>query len=703
MHKNIFIYISFLLIFCVNINAKTFTDDKYLQIIAQDLEIKDNIVKANGNVVVYSLNYYITANRLIYNKDNSNLELFEDVNIVKNNKTISFSQYAFINIKNNINNFEPFLFLENSSKLWLNAATARQQNDSYELLESTLSSCDCADPAWSIGFSDGDYNSTTQWINTYDTTLYIKQFPIFYTPYFGFPTDKTRRTGLLKATIGYSRQEGLLYAQPIYFAPKLNYDLEYIPQIRNQRGYGHALKYRYADSLFSTLKFETSVFKEKTSYQEKMSLENSKHYGWNFEYKRSKLISDENSQDGLVITSLDMNDVDYINTKYDNDATDYTNKFLESKIKYFYNNNKYYTDIDLRYYNDISKKNNDDVIQNMPTINFHKYSQNILFDKLSYSADVKFSNQTRKVGLNTKTFELHLPVSYNISLFDDYLNLTLSEQINFTNIKYSNSNKNFNNANLATNNHIFSIGTNLIKPYKDYIHSVKFDTVFTYTNTLTEDGDIYNISNEDEDLNIVTIDKGTQNLSLVFNQSMYDIATLKEIVNHQVKQAFVYNHITNSYEKGDLENDLSYFYDYGSISNRLTYNYLLNEIIESSTTLKFKKDKYFLNIYNTFKKDKSTLESKRSIIYDFGINWYKYYTMSYKSEHDLANNVSKKKEYIFNINKKCWEVDFKLIDSIVATSTTDNSTLRQNILYIQFNFKQLFEFGQAYKFKERKE
>ena len=80
----------------------------------------------------------------------------------------------------------------------------------------------------------------------------------------------------------------------------------------------------------------------------------------------------------------------------------------------------------------------------------------------------------------------------------------------------------------------------------------------------------------------------------------------------------------------------------------------------------------------------------------------KFYTVGFKEEYDLLNNISNKKEYFFNIDKKCWEFDIKLTDSLVATNTTDNRVLRQNIVYLQLNLKQLFSLDQVYKFEERK-
>ena len=116
MHKTL------LILFCLItvIFAKNSIKDENIQILAKNLEIKGDVVYATGEVVVYSPNYYITANRLIYDKVKSKLELFEEVNIVQNNEIVSYSQYIFIDVKNDINNFKPMLVLDNTNKIWFN-------------------------------------------------------------------------------------------------------------------------------------------------------------------------------------------------------------------------------------------------------------------------------------------------------------------------------------------------------------------------------------------------------------------------------------------------------------------------------------------------------------------------------------------------------------------------------------------------------
>lgn len=691
----------FTICMAVSMFAKHSIKDENIQILAEKLDVKNDIINASGKVIVYSPEYYITAKRLVYDKLNAKLELFGDVNIVKNNEIVNFSQYIFIDIKNDINSFKPMLTLDNSNQLWFNAENGIQDKDNFDLNNSTLSSCDCEDPTWSIGFSSGDYNTTKQWINTYNTTLYIKDFPVFYTPYFGFPTDNTRRTGLLIPTIGYSQSQGFEYAQPIYYAPQDNYDIEYIPQVRTNRGYGHTLKYRYADSLYSNLKLETAIFSEKKSYQKEKNLTNREHYGWNLEYKRSKLFSTKDDTDGFLLDIVEMNDVDYISTTHNSFSKDETDKFLESQMKYFYNTNKYYGDIEANVYNDISKDNNDDTLQKVPSINLHKYSDSIFNNYLTTSIDINTNRQRRKKGLDADTTELYIPINFHTYLFDEYLNFSFTEEINYSHVRYNNSN--YNDANVGENNHVFSLYTDLVKPYEDVIHAINFNTVFTNSNRFFEKGDLYSSNDKDtSELSPFGVSKTTQGITIGMNQSIYNKLTLKEIINHKLNQSYVYNNSTNSYEKNSLQNDLRYNYDYGYISNRLIYSYLIRGISSSSSTLNFTKDDYSANIYYTYLKDEDTLERDETIKYDLGFSFGKYYKLSYKEEFDLESNNSKKREYVFNIDDRCWAVNFRFIDSLVASdTTTDEGSYRQKILYMEFNLKQLFQINQKYDVAKR--
>ena len=494
--KDIFKYI---LLFSVIINTLSANDSEKLKILAKVIETKDNIITAKGNILVHSPQYYITAQKVIYDKEKSTLELFDNVNIIKDGQTTTFSDYAFLDFSKQIDSFAPILLMDTTNNIWINSKEANKTNNLLTFKNSTLSSCDCYDPAWSINFTSGDFNSSEKWINTYNTTLFIKDIPVLYTPYFGFPTDFTRRTGFLKSTIGYSNIEGLLYAQPFFYASKLNWDMEYIPQFRSNRGKGHQLTYRLKDSSTSSLEIEIGEFTEDTDYFNNSSLRNKKHYGLDLIYNKSKLISDDESQDELLVSLHGLNDIDYINTKYNNEST-IEDKLIESKIEYFYNTNDLYGDINFKYYNDTSKLHNDDTMQELPKIHLHKYLTKTFIKDLLYSADVKFSNKVRTIGLEAQSTNVFFPMTYNVKLFDDYINLTFSEELSLIDIKYGNYLTNYKNGQFLENKHIISLSTDLLKPYKDYIHTTNFKMSLTLPNIIKQDGDLYSINNTDANL-----------------------------------------------------------------------------------------------------------------------------------------------------------------------------------------------------------
>ncbi len=293
----------------VSLHAQT---EKF-QVIANNVNTKENILIATGNVVIFSPTYYITAQKIIYDKDNGTFELFDDVVILKNNNVQTKSNYAFLDVNTDDLYQKPNMFFEQSSSIWINSKDSQKKKDTIFLAESILSSCDCIDPDWSIRVSDADYDTKDKWINAYNTRLYVKDVPVLYTPYLGFSTDTRRRTGLLIPTIGYSSSEGFSYSQPIFIAPAKNYDIELIPQFRAKRGAGMYAYVRYADSMDSILKVSGGYFKEQEDYQVENKLRNKEHYGFNVDYKRYNLFTGKRREhkDGLYVDINYLNDVEY--------------------------------------------------------------------------------------------------------------------------------------------------------------------------------------------------------------------------------------------------------------------------------------------------------------------------------------------------------------------------------------------------------
>ena len=71
--------------FLIQVNAQELNTEK-LQLVAKDVDTKNNIITATGDVVAYSPTYYLSSDKMIYDKDKEILELFDNVLIIKDNK-----------------------------------------------------------------------------------------------------------------------------------------------------------------------------------------------------------------------------------------------------------------------------------------------------------------------------------------------------------------------------------------------------------------------------------------------------------------------------------------------------------------------------------------------------------------------------------------------------------------------------------------
>ena len=669
----------------IQANAEELNMEK-LQLVAKDVDTKNNIITAVGDVVAYSPTYYLSSDKMVYDKDKEILELFDNVLIIKDNKIQTQSNYAFVDMKNDIINQDPVFLMDNTSNIWSNSKEANKDKDVITLENSILSSCDCIDPIWSIRSSSSDYDTEAMWMNTYNPRLYIKNVPVFYLPYFGFPTDTTRRTGLLLPTMGYSSSEGFLYSQPIFIAPADDYDIELIPQIRTQRGYGSYANFRYADSPDSMLNLKTGYFKEFNNYRREEKLENSEHYGLDIDYERKNIFSTKKEhQDGVFTSIRYLNDIEYVilNEKDDNLGTD---KKVESKVNYFYNTPEYYGGVYGKYYIDASKKSNANTLQELPQVQFHSYNKELFLENLIYSIDTKAQNFTRKEGLNAKIYDITVPISYTKNILDDYMYLGVENRTILTQYDYSNSlynNLRYEDGTLIQNRTSFIVGTDLLKPYSDYIHTLNLNASYDIPENLKKDGDLYNITVKEnqplkyDELSVFPTLQEQKTIKLSLNQSIYDKENLKQFINHKMSQSILYNSVDEP-KFQDLDNYIKINHDYGSLSGKVVYNMDDNKVVEGSfdnslsyEDLTFSAGYYYSKKTNNEFNTRDDLESYRlSTSYKLA----KDYSIKYYENYDLQEKTRNRQGIGLNIDDSCWNLDLLLEKEITPRSRYVEST-----------------------------
>ncbi|MGH8078368.1 MAG: LPS assembly protein LptD, partial [Lysobacter sp.] len=104
------------------------------------------------------------------------------------------------------------------------------------LIGSTYSTCDPEQRAWELRARRIDIDTEKGMGVARNATLRIGKVPVLHVPWFAFPIDDRRRTGLLYPSVSMSGRNGFDWKQPIYLNLAPNYDATLTPRLMAERG-----------------------------------------------------------------------------------------------------------------------------------------------------------------------------------------------------------------------------------------------------------------------------------------------------------------------------------------------------------------------------------------------------------------------------------------------------------------------------------
>lgn len=672
MHK---ILVTFLLT-CVT----AFAQVQNVEVVAKNLEKNNDIVNASGDVLIFSELYLITADKAKYNTKTGDIELFGNINILRGSSDVSRSDYVFLNLKNDKGDFSPFFFLNQESGLWVRCDEAIGTPEYYLTKKSVVSSCNVENPDWKIGFSSGQLNKESSFLHLYNSVFYIKDFPVFYLPYFAFPTDKTRRTGLLRPEFGYSKGEGFVFKQPIYIAPYSNFDLELDPQIRTQRGLGIYSTFRFVDSPYSNGYITAGYFTDKDDYTTKENLRNKSHYGYEFYYDRSAIFSplfNSNIEDGFMVDFTYLNDVDYTNLKKEESST--YDRMVTSRLNYFLRHEDNYIGAYAKYFIDTDSSNNHDTLQELPTLQYHKFTSPFLINNVQYSLDLRYHNYYRKEGVTAQQVEFNVPVTFYWALFNDAFRFSVSENIYFTRVNYDNSFFREDYGQYLRNYHTLTLYTDLSKAYESFFHKVYLG--FDYIIPSFDEKKGY-LDRDD----FVPINTQEKHIALKFKQYFYDRDGGKLAI-HTLKQPYYFDDFDSKY--GPIENKIELFLTPSfTASNEVQYSHDKGKLSKSLSTISWGNEKYMASFSHTYDND----EYNNYLSFSVQANIRSTKQLFAAMQYDFEESNMKSWDIGFKQSRKCWDYRIVYRENVTPklTSQGSASSVNKQGIYLQFN---LFPIG----------
>lgn len=114
-----------------------------------------------------------------------------------------------------------------------------------ELYDATYTTCPPEKRDWELRASRIDVDTEEGMAVAHNAKIRIGKVPVAYIPWFKFPIDERRRTGLLFPSISQTQRNGFDWRQPIYINIAPNFDDTISPRIMTARGVAIDNEFRY--------------------------------------------------------------------------------------------------------------------------------------------------------------------------------------------------------------------------------------------------------------------------------------------------------------------------------------------------------------------------------------------------------------------------------------------------------------------------
>jgi len=666
-----------------------------VEVNAYDINSSGDIIEASNGIEVIYQDSIIRANRVIYNKKTKKLKLIGDVEMIGYNATKEQAKEVDIDLNSTQVEFKK-LFLTTDNDIWIASKKAKKQNDIYTTGASILSSCDISNPIWKLAFDESKYDKSKEYIELYDTTMYFMDVPVFYSPYLAFTTNNQRKSGFLFPLFGYGGDDGFIYEQPIFWAIAPNMDLEFNPQIRTKRSYGGYSTFRFVDSAYSQGGIRAGYYKDKSSYHSENS-EDDSHYGVEFRYDSSKVFSKylDGYSDGLYINAIYLNDIDYLNLQKTSFGDFGQSALQESKFNYYIQNNDYYIGVNAKYFiNTRENVDNDTTLQILPSIQFYKYLNEIFVKNFTYSIDMHLNNYYRKEGVNLKQLELNIPLEYTLSLFDDFIGISLGENIYYSKYFFSKGDFVYDRFRYVSNLHKIKIFSDMSKKYSSFVHVIQPSFLFISPGFESQEPISSNEFSDDQQA-LFDVGLPQKHYELALNQYFYN-NSMNLIFSQRLYQVYYANKtLIRPYRWGDLHNEIQYHINNWSFYNDLAYSYHYSKIRESSSYIKYARSGFNCRISHTYRdilgdEQSVNLTEANEIGASFNYTYNQHWDFSAALTYNIDESSSKQWRAGFRYKEDCWDFSFAIKQEIIPRP---NGSDTQNSFNILMNFVPFAEVG----------
>jgi LPS-assembly protein len=204
------------------------------------------LLQMGGGVQLQQKSQHISANSVSYDKREGRIDANGNVIIRQPGYSFSTQEITYFVDEKRVETSQPvsYRLIETGGN-----GTAGTSNITIDGISSftdiSYSSCPMEDPAWRLEASKMKIDREEGTLTAHDVHLKVGDTTLLYVPYFQFPVDGKRHTGLLLPSIRVTSSTGTELMAPYYLNLAPNYDATIYPRITSKRGLILGGEFRY--------------------------------------------------------------------------------------------------------------------------------------------------------------------------------------------------------------------------------------------------------------------------------------------------------------------------------------------------------------------------------------------------------------------------------------------------------------------------
>ena len=220
--------------------------DGQIRVKSEDSEInQDTYAQFKGKVEIDSSQVRIKADEALLNRQTQTLKATGNVSFQDNNITVSSENVQLNRLSNELLIEDSFYQLNRVQGHGKAEKIGLGEKTGINLIESSFTTCPVDDEVWRIQASNIEITPNQSRGVVKHARFYIKDVPVLYLPYFSFPINDQKQSGLLYPIPSSNSYTGVSIEQPVFWNIAPNYDLTFSPRLMTDRGLQLKTEFRY--------------------------------------------------------------------------------------------------------------------------------------------------------------------------------------------------------------------------------------------------------------------------------------------------------------------------------------------------------------------------------------------------------------------------------------------------------------------------